>query len=101
MFHKAFWNKSTAKTSSWDRAANSFEYAWEKHRQWREEYFGDPGVVVGRRQGPTPSPAHPFDGGERFHADLATQTTQNKPLRRRRVSGFTAVEIAVDVPIRR
>ena len=39
---------------------NSFDYAWQKHEEWREIYFDNPGKVVARRQGAIPSHVHRF-----------------------------------------
>ena len=61
MFHKAFWNKSYGDDVVLGIGQpNNFEYAWDKLRAWREEYFGDPGKVVGRRQGPIPFTRTPY-----------------------------------------
>jgi flavin-dependent dehydrogenase len=99
MFHKAFWNKGYGDDVVLGIGQPvSFDYAWEKHREWREEYFGDPGAVIGRRQGAIPFTRAPFSlvgDGVMLIGDAANQ---NKPFSGEGVtSGFAAVEIAVDV----
>ncbi|MCB2214371.1 FAD-binding protein [bacterium] len=99
MFHKAFWNKGYGDDVVLGIGQPvSFDYAWEKLREWREEYFGDPGVVIGRRQGAIPFTRAPFSlvgDGLMLIGDAANQ---NKPFSGEGVtSGFAAVAIAVDV----
>lgn len=99
LFHKAFWNKS------YDDGAilgigqpNSFDFAWKKHKEWREEYFGDPGRLVKTRQGAIPYHRSPFSlvgNGLMLIGDAANQ---NKPFSGEGVtSGFTAAVIAAEV----
>jgi flavin-dependent dehydrogenase len=99
LFHKAFWNKS------WGEGAilgigqpGSFDYAWKKHQEWREEYFDDPGKVLRRRQGVVPyhRPSYSLVGnGFMVVGDAANQ---NKPFSGEGVtSGFTACQIAAEV----
>jgi digeranylgeranylglycerophospholipid reductase len=98
MFHKAFWNKSYGEDVVLGIGQpNSFDYAWEKLREWREEYFGDPGKVVGRRQGAIPFTRTPFSlVGDGFML-VGDAANQNKPFSGEGVtSGFAAVAIAVD-----
>lgn len=99
LFHKAFWNKS------WGEGAilgigqpHSFEYAWQKHREWREEYFGDPGKVLYHRQGAIPYYRSPLSlVGNGFLA-IGDAANQNKPFSGEGVtSGFTAARIASEV----
>ena len=99
MFHKAFWNKSYDDDVVLGIGQPiSFDYAWEKLREWREEYFGDPGVVVGKRQGPIPFTRTPFSLVGNGLMLVGDSANQNKPFSGEGVvSGFTAVEIAVDV----
>jgi len=53
--HKGFWNRSYGDDViiGLSQAAD-YDYTWEKHAEFREEYFGDPGRVVARRQGKVP-----------------------------------------------
>ena len=99
MFHKAFWNKSYGDDVVLGIGQpKSFEYAWQKHQAWREEYFGDPGRVVGKRQGAIPFTRTPFSlVGDGFML-IGDAANQNKPFSGEGVtSGFTAVDIAADV----
>lgn len=99
MFHKAFWNKSYGDDVVLGIGQPiSFEYAWEKHREWREEYFGDPGRVVAHRQGAIPFTRTPYSlVGDGFML-VGDAANQNKPFSGEGVtSGFVAVVIAVDV----
>lgn len=99
MFHKAFWNKSYDDDVVLGIGQpKSFDYAWQKHKEWREEYFGDPGKVVGRRQGAIPFTRAPFSlVGDGFMM-VGDAANQNKPFSGEGVtSGFAAVVIAVDV----
>ena len=99
MFHKAFWNKSYGDDVVLGIGQpNNFEYAWDKLRAWREEYFGDPGKVVGRRQGPIPFTRTPYSLVGNGFMLIGDSANQNKPFSGEGVvSGFTAVAIAVDV----
>jgi flavin-dependent dehydrogenase len=99
MYHKAFWNKGYGEDVVLGIGQPvSFDYAWEKHREWREAYFGDPGVVIGRRQGAIPFTRAPFSlVGDGFML-IGDAANQNKPFSGEGVtSGFAAVAIAVDV----
>jgi digeranylgeranylglycerophospholipid reductase len=97
--HKAFWNPSRGTGAILGIGQpGSYDYAWKKHREWREEYFGDPGRVVARTQGRTPYRRSPYSlVGNGFLAvgDAAFQT---KPFSGEGVtSSFTACRIAADV----
>lgn len=52
---KGFWNRSYGDDIiiGLSRPAD-YDHTWERHRAFREEYFGDPGRVVARRQGKVP-----------------------------------------------
>jgi flavin-dependent dehydrogenase len=98
-YHKAFWNPSRGEGAILGIGQpGGYEYAWKKHRQWREEYFGDPGRLVKRTQGRTPYRRSPYSlVGNGFMAvgDAAFQT---KPFSGEGVtSSFTACRIAADV----
>ena len=99
MFHKAFWNKSYGDDVVLGIGQpHSFEYAWDKLREWREEYFGDPGKVVARRQGPIPFTRTPYSLVGNGFMLVGDSANQNKPFSGEGVtSGYTAVAIAVDV----
>ncbi len=98
MFHKAFWNKGYGEDVVLGIGQPvSFDYAWEKLREWREEYFGDPGVVIGKRQGAIPFTRTPFSLVGNGFMLVGDSANQNKPFSGEGVtSGFAAVEIAVD-----
>ncbi|MFL7871208.1 MAG: NAD(P)/FAD-dependent oxidoreductase [Anaerolineales bacterium] len=101
LFHKAFWNKSYADGAILGIGQpHSFEYAWNKHMEWREEYFGDPGVKLFTRQGVIPYHRPPFSlVGAGFMA-IGDAANQNKPFSGEGVtSGFTACKIASEVAI--
>ena len=101
IFHKAFWNKS------WGEGVilgigqpHSFDYAWQKHKEWREEYFGDPGQVAARRQGVVPYHRPPFSLVGNGFMVIGDAANQNKPFSGEGVtSGFTAARIASEVAI--
>jgi flavin-dependent dehydrogenase len=99
MFHKAFWNKSYGEDVVLGIGQPlSFDYAWKRHREWREEYFGDPGEVVGRRQGAIPFTRTPFSLVGNGLMIIGDAANQNKTFSGEGItSGFTAVTIAVDV----
>jgi len=99
MFHKAFWNKSYGEDVVLGVGQpNSFAYAWKVHQNWREEYFGDPGVVIGRRQGAIPFTRTPFSLVGNGLMIIGDAANQNKTFSGEGItSGFTAVSIAVDV----
>jgi len=102
MFHKAFWNKSYGEGAILGIGQpQSFEYAWGKHKEWREEYFGDPGKVTQHRQGVIPYHRPPFSlVGNGFMA-IGDSANQNKPFSGEGVtSGFTACKIASEVAIK-
>jgi flavin-dependent dehydrogenase len=101
LFHKAFWNKSYEEGAILGIGQpNSFEYAWQKHKEWHEEYFGDPGKVIKRRQGEIPYHRPPFSlVGDGFLV-IGDAANQNKPFSGEGVtSGFTACKIAAEVSI--
>ena len=98
-FHKAFWNPSRGSGSILGIGQpGSYDFAWQKHGEWREEYFGDPGRVVKRTQGRTPYRRSPYSlvgNGFMVMGDSAFQT---KPFSGEGVtSSFTACQIAAEV----
>jgi digeranylgeranylglycerophospholipid reductase len=98
-YHKAFWNPSRGSGAILGIGQpHGYEYAWQKHREWREEYFGDPGQVVKRTQGRTPYRRSPYSlvgDGFMVVGDAAFQT---KPFSGEGVtSSFTACQIAAEV----
>lgn len=100
-FHKAFWNPSRDGGSILGIGQpGSFDFAWKKHAEWREEYFGDPGRVVQRKQGRTPYRRSPYSlvgNGIMVVGDAAFQT---KPFSGEGVtSSFTACQIAAEVAV--
>jgi digeranylgeranylglycerophospholipid reductase len=98
-FHKAFWNLGPGdQVILGIGQPGSYDYAWQKHREWREEYFGDPGRVVQRCQGTVPFRRSPFSlVGDGFLA-VGDAAYQNKPFSGEGVtSGFTACAIAAEV----
>ena len=100
-YHKAFWNPSRGSGAILGIGQpGSYDYAWEKHRAWREEYFGDPGRVVKRTQGRTPYRRSPYSlvaGGFLVLGDAGFQT---KPFSGEGVtSSFTACQIAAEVAV--
>ena len=100
-FHKAFWNLGPGEQVILGIGQpGSYDYAWQKHREWREEYFGDPGRVVQRCQGTVPFRRSPFSlVGDGFLA-LGDAAYQNKPFSGEGVtSGFAAAQIAAEVAI--
>jgi digeranylgeranylglycerophospholipid reductase len=100
-YHKAFWNPSRGKSVILGIGQpGGYEYAWQKHREWREEYFGDPGRVIKRTQGRTPYRRSPYSlvaNGFMVMGDAAFQT---KPFSGEGVtSSFTACQIAAEVAV--
>jgi flavin-dependent dehydrogenase len=100
-FHKAFWNPSRGTGAILGIGQpGSYEIAWQRHREWREEYFGDPGRVLQRTQGRTPYRRSPYSlvaNGFMVMGDAAFQT---KPFSGEGVtSSFTACQIAAEVAI--
>ena len=101
IFHKAFWNKG------WGEGVvlgigqpYSFDYAWQKHKEWREEYFGDPGQVTARRQGVVPYHRPPFSLVGNGFMVIGDAANQNKPFSGEGVTGgFTAARIASEVAV--
>lgn len=98
-FHKAFWNLGPGEQVILGIGQpGSYDYAWQKHREWREEYFGDPGRVVQRCQGTVPFRRSPLSlVGDGFLA-AGDAAYQNKPFSGEGVtSGFAACQIAAEV----
>lgn len=101
LFHKAFWNRS------WGEGAilgigqpNSFDYAWKKHKEWREEYFGNPGRVLRTRQGTIPYHRPPFSLVADGFMAIGDAACQNKPFSGEGVtSGFAGAAIAAEVAV--
>jgi len=100
-FHKAFWNLGPGEQVILGIGQpGSYDYAWQKHREWREEYFGDPGRLLRRCQGTTPFRRSPFSlVGDGFLA-MGDAAYQTKPFSGEGVtSGFTACQIAAEVAV--
>ena len=98
-YHKAFWNPSRGSGIILGIGQpGGYDYAWQRHAEWREEYFGDPGKVVKRTQGRTPYRRSPYSlvgDGFMVMGDAAFQT---KPFSGEGVtSSFTACQIAAEV----
>jgi digeranylgeranylglycerophospholipid reductase len=98
-FQKAFWNPSRGNGAILGIGQpGGYDYAWQRHAEWREEYFGDPGCVIKRTQGRTPYRRSPYSlvgNGFMVMGDAAFQT---KPFSGEGVtSSFTACQIAADV----
>jgi len=98
-FHKAFWNPSRGSGAILGIGQpGGYDYAWQRHAEWREEYFGDPGQVLKRTQGRTPYRRSPYSlvgNGFMVMGDAACQT---KPFSGEGVtSSFTACQIAAEV----
>lgn len=101
LFHKAFWNKSYQEGVILGIGQpHSFDYAWAKHKEWREEYFGDPGRKLYTRQGVIPYYRPPFSLVGNGFMVIGDAANQNKPFSGEGVtSGFTACKIASEVAI--
>lgn len=102
LFHKAFWNKSYGEGAILGIGQpNSFDYAWQKHKEWREEYFGDPGKVIKKRQGTIPYHRSPFSLVANGFMVIGDAANQNKPFSGEGcTSGFTAARIAAEVAVK-
>jgi flavin-dependent dehydrogenase len=100
-FHKAFWNLGPGdEVILGIGQPGSYDYAWQKHREWREEYFGDPGRVVRRCQGTVPFRRSPFSLVADGFLAIGDAAYQNKPFSGEGVtSGFAACQIASEVAI--
>jgi digeranylgeranylglycerophospholipid reductase len=98
-YHKAFWNPSRGSGAILGIGQpGGYDYACEKHRAWREEYFGDPGRVVKRTQGRTPYRRSPFSLVANGFLVLGDAAFQTKPFSGEGVtSSFTACQIAAEV----
>lgn len=103
LFHKAFWNKSYGNGAILGIGQpGSFEYAWQKHKEWREEYFGDPGNVSARRQGVIPYHRSPLSLVGNGFMVIGDAANQNKPFSGEGcTSGFTAARIAAETAVKR
>ncbi len=102
MFHKAFWNPSYGKGSILGIGQpGSYANAWEKHRLWREEYFGDPGKVLKRRQGSVPFRRTPYSLVGNGFMVMGDAAFQNKTFSGEGVtSGFAACRIAARTAVK-
>ncbi|MDY6877517.1 MAG: NAD(P)/FAD-dependent oxidoreductase [Chloroflexota bacterium] len=96
---KAFWNPSRGKGAILGIGQpGGYEYAWQKHREWREEYFGNPGRVLKRMQGKTPYRRSPYSLVGNGFMVLGDAAFQTKPFSGEGVtSSFTACQIAAEV----
>jgi electron-transferring-flavoprotein dehydrogenase len=98
-FHKAFWNPSRGGGAILGIGQpGCYETAWQRHAEWREQYFGDPGRVVKRTQGRTPYRRSPYSlAGDGFMV-MGDAAFQTKPFSGEGVtSSFTACQIAAEV----
>jgi digeranylgeranylglycerophospholipid reductase len=98
-YHKAFWNPSRGSGAILGIGQpGSYHLAWQKHREWREEYFGDPGRVLKRTQGRTPYRRSPYSLVGNGFLVLGDAAFQTKPFSGEGVtSSFTACQIAAEV----
>lgn len=73
----------------------SAEAAWEQHRLWREERYGDPGKLVGKRVGCAPYRRAPASYVGNGFVAVGDSVYQNKAFSGEGiVSGYTACKIA-------
>ncbi len=101
--HKSFWNlgRSAKEVILGIGQPQSYAYAWQKHAEWREEYFGDPGRVVKRIQGSIPFRRSPLSLVGNGFMTVGDAACQNKPFSGEGVtSGFTACKIAAEVAVK-
>ena len=98
-YHKAFWNPSRGSGAILGIGQPSgYDYAWQRHAEWREEYFGNPGRVVKRTQGRTPYRRSPYSLVGNGFMVLGDAAFQTKPFSGEGVtSSFTACQIAAEV----
>jgi len=98
-YHKAFWNPSRGSGAILGIGQpGSYDLAWQKHREWREEYFGDPGRMLKRTQGRTPYRRSPYSLVGNGFVVLGDAAFQTKPFSGEGVtSSFTACQIAAEV----
>jgi digeranylgeranylglycerophospholipid reductase len=101
MFHKGFWNRSYGSDVIIGMSQpGGFDYTWQKHKEFREEYFGDPGRVVARRQGLVPFRRSLLSCVGNGFMVIGDAAFQNKPFSGEGVtSGFTASKIAAETAI--
>jgi flavin-dependent dehydrogenase len=98
-YHKAFWNPSRGSGAILGIGQpGGYDCAWQRHAEWREEYFGDPGRVVKRTQGRTPYRRSPYSLVGNGFMVLGDAAFQTKPFSGEGVtSSFTACQIAAEV----
>ena len=100
-FHKAFWNPSRGSGVILGIGQpGGYDHAWQRHGEWREEYFGDPGRVTKRTQGRTPYRRSPYSLVGNWFMVMGDAAFQTKPFSGEGVtSSFTACQIAAEVGV--
>lgn len=79
----------------------SAEAAWEEHRRWREERYGDPGKLVAKRVGCAPYRRAPQSYVGNGFVAVGDSVYQNKAFSGEGiVSGYTACKIAHQVIVK-
>lgn len=96
IFHKGFWNRSYGDDIIIGMSQpGGYEYTWQKHRAFREEYFGDPGQLVCRRQGLVPFRRGLLSCVADHFIVVGDAAFQNKPFSGEGItSGFGACKVA-------
>lgn len=98
--YKSFWNlgRTEKEVILGIGQPKSYAHAWQKHAEWREEFFGDPGRLVKRVQGSIPFRRSPLSLVADGFMVVGDAACQNKPFSGEGVtSGFAACKIAAEV----
>lgn len=100
--YKAFWNLGPGEEVILGIGQpGSYENAWNVHRKWRQEYFGDPGRILRQTQGSVPFRRPPYSLVGNGFLVMGDAAFQNKPFSGEGVtSGFSAARIAAGVTLR-
>ncbi len=80
MSESGFWNRSYGKDIIIGMSQHGgYEYTWQKHKEFRERNWGDPGKLVARRQGMVPYRRSPFSLVGNGFLVVGDAAFQNRP----------------------
>ncbi len=80
MSESGFWNRSYGDDIIIGMSQHGgYEYTWQKHKEFRERNWGDPGKLVARRQGMVPYRRSPFSLVGNGFLVLGDAAFQNRP----------------------
>jgi len=102
MSESGFWNRSYGNDIIIGMSQHGgYEYTWQKHKEFRERNWGDPGKLVAKRQGLVPYRRPPFSLVGNGFLVVGDAAFQNRPFSGEGIiSGWGACRAALPVAIK-